>query len=167
MSHAALIGKQAPAISLPNYNGETFSLTPGETGSYGCTKEACEFRDAIAEKDTFKPGKVQIIGLSRDPVEKQQQFVEKEKLTYSVLSDMKGEATEAYGVGKGLLGLVATARVTIVIDKKGIVRDTLDATLNYAAHSKFVAKWLDKFEVEESAPVPPQVVEDLAQTQTE
>lgn len=72
-----------------------------DQGSYGCTKEACQFRDAIAgafiqlfkitqelkmwtEKDTFKPGKVQIIGLSRDSVEKQKQFVEKEKLTVSV-----------------------------------------------------------------------------------
>lgn len=34
-----------------------------------------------AEKDTFKPGKVQIIGISPDPVEKQKLFVEKEKLT--------------------------------------------------------------------------------------
>ena len=35
----------------------------------------------IKEKDTFKPGKVQIIGISPDPVEKQKAFVEKEKLT--------------------------------------------------------------------------------------
>ncbi|KAF5382684.1 hypothetical protein D9615_002985 [Tricholomella constricta] len=121
------------------------------TGSYGCTKEACQFRDAIAEKDTFKPGKVQIIGLSRDPVEKQKQFVEKEKLTYPVLSDVNGDAVKVYGVGKGMLGLVQNARVTVVIDKKGIVRDTLDATINYAAHSKFVARWLDKLEAEDAA----------------
>ena len=35
----------------------------------------------FTEKDTFKPGKVQIIGISPDPVEKQKLFVEKEKLT--------------------------------------------------------------------------------------
>ena len=34
-----------------------------------------------SEKDIFKPGKVQIIGISPDPVEKQKAFVEKEKLT--------------------------------------------------------------------------------------
>ena len=28
-------------------------------------------------------------------------------------------------------------------------RDVLDTTLNYAAHVKFVTKWLDKFEAEE------------------
>ncbi|KAG6900172.1 hypothetical protein C0993_001884 [Termitomyces sp. T159_Od127] len=128
MSHAALVGKRAPSISLPNYTEETFSLIPGESGiptvyldrlakavlvsdlyigSYGCTKEACQFRDAIAgklhayipsdmyksrsgvnilaEKIAFKPGKVQIIGISPDPVDKQKWFVEKEKLT--VISD--------------------------------------------------------------------------------
>lgn len=30
-------------------------------------------------------------------------------------------------------------------------RDVLDATMNYAAHSKFVAKWLDKLEAEDAA----------------
>ncbi|KAG5634569.1 hypothetical protein H0H81_001515 [Sphagnurus paluster] len=182
MSHTSLIGKQAPSLTLPNYTGEAFELKPEEagvptvlffypsSGSYGCTKEACQFRDAIAEKDTFKPGKVQIIGISCDSVEKQKQFVEKEKLTvrrlrspvmngspmcfddklqYPVLSDANGEAIKAYGIGKGILGLVPVARVTVVIDKKGIVRDTLDATMNYGAHSKFVAKWLEKLEAED------------------
>jgi hypothetical protein len=37
----------------------------------------------LTEKDTFKPGKVQIIGLSRDTVERQKLFAEKEKLTVS------------------------------------------------------------------------------------
>lgn len=54
-------------------------------GTYGCTKEACQFRDAIAEKDTFKAGSAQIIGISPDPVKKQKQFVDKEKLTVSAI----------------------------------------------------------------------------------
>ena len=32
MTYQALIGKQAPSLSLPNYTGETFTLTPGEKG---------------------------------------------------------------------------------------------------------------------------------------
>ena len=39
----------------------------------------------LLDKDTFKPGKVRIVGLSRDTVEKQKLFVEKEKLTVSRL----------------------------------------------------------------------------------
>ena len=113
MSYHSVIGKEAPAIILNNYDGESFTFTAGASGlptvlffypasgvymhyslrfsnkfysvlgTYGCTKEACQFRDAIAEKDTFKTGSVQIIGISPDPVEKQKQFVEKEKLTVS------------------------------------------------------------------------------------
>ncbi len=114
MSYHSIIGKEAPAITLDNYDGESFTFTAGASGlptvlffypasgvymryslrlvnksysvllgTYGCTKEACQFRDAIAEKDTFKKGSVDIIGISPDPVEKQKQFVEKEKLTVS------------------------------------------------------------------------------------
>jgi peroxiredoxin Q/BCP len=79
MPYQSLIGKTAPTIILPNYDGELYTFTPGEKGvpaalffypgsgiiefmnnklplliclflkgSYGCTKEACQFRDAIA-----------------------------------------------------------------------------------------------------------------------
>ncbi|KAF7288581.1 Peroxiredoxin Q [Mycena chlorophos] len=159
MAHRKLIGEQAPSVTLPNYDGETYTLefTPGvptaiffypKAGSYGCTKEACQFRDAIAEKNTFAAGKVQIVGISADPVEKQKAFVEKHKLTYPVLSDANGEARKAYGIGKGLFGLAETARVTVIVDGKGVIRDTTEGTLNYGAHSKFVTKWLDKLEAE-------------------
>lgn len=76
-----------------------------------------------------------------------------------------------------MYGLVAVARVTFIIDKKGVVRqvlnlntrlffafliifllfpfdrDGLDATMNYGAHSKFVEKWLDKLDTEDKAAV--------------
>ncbi|KAJ7044084.1 peroxiredoxin Q [Mycena alexandri] len=165
--HQSLIGKPAPSITLLNYDGESFTLNPAEkalpialffypkAGTYGCTKEACQFRDAIAEKDTFKAGKVEIIGISPDPVEKQKAFVEKNKLTYPVLSDTKGEAAKAYGVGKGMFGLADVARTTIIIDAKGNIRDTVEGTINYGAHSKFVTKWLDKLEAEQKAAAEP------------
>jgi len=165
MTHHTLIGKPAPSISLPNSDGEQFTLKPGEkgipialffypkSGSYGCTKEACQFRDAMAEKETFKSTKAQIVGISPDPVDKQALFVEKQKLTYPVLSDEKGDGRKTYGVGKGIFGL-SDARVTFIIDGKGIVRDALDATMNYGAHSKFVSSWLDKLEAEKAASEP-------------
>ncbi|KAK7682378.1 hypothetical protein QCA50_014583 [Cerrena zonata] len=155
-----LVGKEAPALSLPEANGETYTFEPGKSGvpialffypkagTYGCTKEACQFRDALTEKDVFKNSNVQVVGVSGDSVEKQKQFKEKQGLTYPILSDSKGEARKAYHVGKGLLGLT-DARTTFVIDSKGIVREVLDATLNFGAHSKFVNKWLTKLAAEE------------------
>ncbi|KAJ7069819.1 peroxiredoxin Q [Mycena amicta] len=168
MSHHRLVGKPAPVITLPNYDGESFTLTPGEgtpiviffypkSGSYGCTKEACQFRNAIAEKDTFKAA--QVVGISPDSVDKQKLFVEKNLLTYPVLSDAKGEATKAYGVGKGLFGLADVARVTFIIDSKGVVRDSIEGTINYGAHSKFVSKWLDKLEAEKEKAAEPTTTE--------
>lgn len=41
---------------------------------------------------------------------------------YPVLSDVKKEVFKVYGIGKGMLGLAAVARVTFIVDKKGIVR---------------------------------------------
>jgi len=156
MAPHALVGKQAPSFSIPDHTGELYTFKPGSngeptalffypsSGSYGCTKEACEFKDALSEKDVFKSTKIGVVGVSPDPVEKQKQFVEKHSLTYPVLSDTKGEARKAYGVSKGLLGLTESARVTFVIDSSGTVQDVLEATLNYGSHSKFVTKWLEK-----------------------
>ncbi|KAK0449178.1 peroxiredoxin Q [Armillaria borealis] len=137
MAHQALIGQPAPHLTLPNYTGEPYSLKPGEndvttaiffyprSGTWGCTKQACQFRDAIAERPEFQSDKVQVIGISPDPV------------------DEKGEARRAYHVGRGLWGL-ADLRVTFVIDSKGIIRDALDTTsINYASHCKFVSRVLE------------------------
>ncbi|KAF8631814.1 hypothetical protein AX17_005029 [Amanita inopinata Kibby_2008] len=156
-----LIGTKAPPFSLPNHTGETFNVRPGETElpiallfypesfSYGCTKQACQFRDAIKEKDEFKHDKITIIGISPDPVEKQGQFVREQNLNFPILSDNEREVANKYGVGTGMLGLVKYSRTTYIIDKKGTIRGKLDATMNYGAHAKFVAEWLNKLENEE------------------
>jgi peroxiredoxin Q/BCP len=88
---------------------------------------------------------------------------------FPVLSDSEGAARKAYHVGKSLFGLFP-ARVTFLIDSDGIIqyvfngilwlfavrdsfltvsRDVLEATFNYGAHSKFVAKWLSTMQTEE------------------
>lgn len=82
--------------------------------TYGCTKEACSFRDALATKPLYSGSSgtssgVTIIGISQDSVEKQKAFVDQHKLTYPVLCDTEGEATKAYGVSRGLLGLTPGA----------------------------------------------------------
>ncbi|KAH8114361.1 thioredoxin-like protein [Phellopilus nigrolimitatus] len=158
MTKHPLIGKKAPEISLPNFDGSTYTFTPGasggptalffypQSGTYGCTKEACQFRDALSEEEIFKTTNVSVIGVSPDPVEKQKKFVEKQGLTYPILSDEKGEARKAYHVSKGLMGLTSSSRVTFVIDAEGSVKDVLDTTINYAAHHKFVQNWLTSLE---------------------
>lgn len=161
MAPHPLINKPAPEFSIPDANGHMFKFPPEEqgvrvkkpialffypeAGMFGCTREACQFRDALVEKEIFKQTDVQVIGISPDPVPKQKQFAESQNLTYPVLSDEKHVAYQAFHVGKGLLGF-ADARTTFVIDKEGIIRDSLSATMNYNAHVKFVIKALGKLE---------------------
>jgi len=153
-----LIGSPAPSFTLPDSNGENFTLTPGngkpialffypKSGSYGCNKEACQFRDAVAEKPTFDPTKAQVVGISSDAVATQKAFVERYKLNYPVLSDVNGEARKAYQVGKALWGF-SEARITFVIDGNGIVRDQVEGNFDFSAHSKFAVDWLERLEAE-------------------
>ncbi|KAG2153010.1 thioredoxin-like protein [Suillus bovinus] len=165
MAPHPLINEPAPEFSIPDANGHMFKFPPEEqgvrvkkpialffypeAGTYGCTREACQFRDALVEKEIFKRTDVQVIGISPDPVPKQKRFVESQNLTYPVLSDEKHVAYQAFHVGKGLLGF-SDARTTFVIDNKGIIRDSLSATINYNAHVKFVIKALEALESQSS-----------------
>jgi len=160
-----LIGKPAPVLSLPTSNGDIFTLTPGKgksivlffypkSGSWGCTREVCQFRDAVAEKPTFNADHTQVVGISPDSVANQKAFVERHQVNYPILSDEQGEARNIYGIGKALWGIAAVARTTFIIDSNGIIRDVLDTTLNYNAHSKWVSKWLDQLEAEAKATHP-------------
>jgi len=156
MSRHRLIGQKAPEFTLRNADNEEFNFNPvsddkrptalffyPQSGTYGCTKEACQFNSALKEEPVFKSRNVRVIGISPDSVTKQKKFVDKNQLTYTILSDEKGEARQKYYVPRGLMGLTASSRVTFVIDSEGIINDVLDATLNFAAHYKFVQYWLD------------------------
>jgi len=151
-----LVGQKAPEISLPNHDGTTYTFTPGasgrptavffypESGTSGCTAEACTFRDALSE-EAFKSTQVEIIGISPDGVEKQAKFVKDNKLNFPVLSDEKGDVRKAYGVGKGLFGLTRAGRITYVIDADGTVKDFFESTIKFKAHHKFVQDWLKSY----------------------
>ncbi|KAG2145874.1 thioredoxin-like protein [Suillus clintonianus] len=156
MAPHPLINKPAPEFSIPDANGHMFKFPPEvqglqvkkpialffypESGSLSCTREACQFRDALTGR---KMTDVQVIGISHDSVPKQKQFVESQNLTYPVLSDEKHVAYKAFHVGKSFLGLT-DARTTFVIDNDGIIRDSLSDTMSSNAHIKFAIRALGK-----------------------
>lgn len=74
-------------------------------GTYGCTREACSFRDALSSSDVFKSTECDVVGISKDPPAQQKAFVDQNGLPYPVLSDAEGKAREAYEVGRGLFNL--------------------------------------------------------------
>ena len=85
------IGKSAPSFSLPDQNGNIVTLESlkGKTVvlyfypkamTPGCTVQACSLRDSQSELNKLG---VVVLGVSPDPVNKLQKFIEKEILTES------------------------------------------------------------------------------------
>ncbi len=93
----------------------------------GCTKEACNFRDAYED---FQDLGAEVIGISGDSEKSHQRFSKKHQLPYTLLSDSSGKVRKKFGVKKSLLGLIP-GRETFVIDRNGMLQmrfNNLDAT---------------------------------------
>ena len=135
------IGDRMPEFSALNEKGEQvhskeLSSTPcviffyPKDDTYLCTKEACSFRDA--NEDFLKAG-IQVIGISADSVEEHAQFAKKHKLKYSLLSDTENTIRTAFGVPKGLLGLLP-GRVTYCFDAQGKVLSIINSSFSAEKH---------------------------------
>lgn len=128
------VGDKAPDFSLLDENENTVTLSKlrgkkvvlyfyPKDNTPGCTKEACDFRDAHAE---LKKQGVEVFGISKDSAKAHTKFIEKYSLPFSLLIDNNADVCEAYGVinkksmfGKTFLGI---QRSTFLIDEKGIIR---------------------------------------------
>jgi peroxiredoxin Q/BCP len=127
------IGKKAPDFTMPTDGGGTVSLAklkgrpvvlyfyPKDNTS-GCTKEACDFRDAMAG---FARLKATVIGVSKDSPKSHDGFKAKQKLNFTLASDEDGKVCAAYGawVEKSMYGrkYMGIDRSTFLIDAKGVV----------------------------------------------
>ncbi len=130
----AFVGKKAPAFRLTSGKGEVISSASLAGSPYviyfypkdntpGCTREACDFRDA--QKDFTKLG-VRVFGVSPDSTASHQKFATSHGLNFDLLSDPDHELAEKYGVwalkknyGREYYGIV---RSTFIVDDKGKVR---------------------------------------------
>ena len=83
----------------------------------GCTAQACSLRDGFS---ALQAAGAVILGVSADTTESHKAFAEKFHLPFSLLADPDRRIIEAYGVKMPLLGMAR--RVTILIDRQGIVR---------------------------------------------
>ncbi|ASK61044.1 thioredoxin-dependent thiol peroxidase [Virgibacillus phasianinus] len=127
-------GKAAPNFTLENQEGENVSLSSFK-GKHvviyfypkdmtpGCTTEACDFRD---QHESFQDLDAVIIGVSPDPVDRHQKFIDKHELPFLLLADVDHKVAEEYGVwklkknfGKEYYGI---ERSTFIIDKEGILQ---------------------------------------------
>ncbi|NHN55740.1 thioredoxin-dependent thiol peroxidase [Calidifontibacter sp. DB0510] len=136
-----LTAADGSAVSLADYRGKHLviffypaAMTPG------CTKEACDFRDSLS---TLQGAGYEVVGISPDAPAKLAKFVEKESLTYPLLSDEDKATLTAYGAygekklyGKTVTGVI---RSTIVVDPEGkveLAKYNIKATGHVASLSK-------------------------------
>ncbi|MGO0574988.1 thioredoxin-dependent thiol peroxidase [Ornithinimicrobium panacihumi] len=126
-------GQSAPAWTLPDAEGREVSLSDfagrklviyvyPAAMTPGCTTQACDFRDNEA---VFAKHGYAVVGVSPDSPAKLAKFVEKESLTFPLLSDESKEMLEAYGAygekknyGKTVVGVI---RSTFVVDEEGTI----------------------------------------------
>ena len=129
-------GDRAPEFALPDQNGRTVTLgdlcASTDKGvivyfypkacTPGCTKEACDFRDSLAE---LKAAGYTVVGISPDPASAQAKFSNRHDLPFPLLSDTDHAVMEAWGVwgekknyGKVYTGVI---RSTVVVAPDGTV----------------------------------------------
>lgn len=101
------------------------ALTPG------CTAEACHFRDLAAE---FAAVGARPVGVSGDPVERQQEFAGRHTLGMPLLSDADGAIRERFGVKRGF-SLAPTKRATFVIAEDRTVLEVVRSELRMNTHA--------------------------------
>jgi len=128
------IGQPAPDFTLPDQDGHevTLSAQKGKPvvlyfyprdDTPGCTREACNFRDARAE---YEKAGARVIGVSPDNPASHKKFAAKYELPFTLVADTERTVCQAYGVWKekNLYGKksMGVERTTFLIDRDGIVR---------------------------------------------
>lgn len=111
-------------ISLSDYKGKKLVLYfyPKDS-TPGCTTEGQDFRDA---KGRFTRQNTIVVGVSRDSVKSHENFCQKQKFNFDLLSDHDETLCTQFDVikmknmyGKKVRGI---ERSTFLIDEKGILR---------------------------------------------
>jgi peroxiredoxin Q/BCP len=128
------VDTKAPEFCLPNQDDVEICLRDlkgkwivlyfyPKDSTPGCTTEACEFTEAVGD---FSELDAIIIGVSADSTKRHRNFIEKQNLGITLLSDESTSMMQEYGVwqlkknyGKEYMGI---ARSTFIINPEGIVK---------------------------------------------
>src|SRR5690242_2171327 len=144
------VGEKAPLIEGKDQDGKMFKLGD-EIGKKvvllyfypkddtpGCTKEACGFRDRIAD---LKKDNVEVIGVSFDSPESHQRFISKFNLNFPLLADTDGKIADAYGVKMPTRPMARRVSFLIGLDGKIVhVTDTMNADTHLTEMKSAVEK---------------------------
>lgn len=86
--------------------------------TWGCTKEATQFREAY---EHFRRRDTEVVGVSRDSVESHRRFKEKYLIPFRLLADVESRLCDAFGVivDENVYGKNAIQRSTFLFDPAG------------------------------------------------
>ncbi|HVV09931.1 thioredoxin-dependent thiol peroxidase [Amycolatopsis sp.] len=137
MSERLSPGDTAPEFTLSDSEGNKVSLSDFRgrhvvvyfypaAGTPGCTKQACDFRDNLAQ---LNDAGYQVLGVSPGKPEKLAKFAAAEELTFPLLSDPDKTVLAEWGAfgekknyGRIVQGVI---RSTFVIDPEGKIEKAL------------------------------------------
>lgn len=146
------VGDPVPDFTLLDQDGRPFTLSEAlktqavvpyfypKDETYGCTKEACHFRDSYED---FVDAGAMVVGVSADSVESHQLFIANRRLPFTLLSDPGKRVHALYGGGTGILKFLQR-RLTFVIDQEGIIRNRFDSLVDFGGHVTESLKALSK-----------------------
>ncbi|MFP4547940.1 MAG: peroxiredoxin [Fidelibacterota bacterium] len=100
------VGEKVPSFKLSADDGEMWHSDSLESDylvvyfypaamTFGCTKQACSYRDNMSE---FEDLNAEVVGISGDEVEALQVFKEAHDLNFTLLSDSNGKVAKLFGV---------------------------------------------------------------------
>jgi len=128
-------GDKAPLIESKNQDGKTWKLANvlgkkivllyfyPKDDTPGCTREACGFRDRMAD---LKKENVEVVGVSFDSAASHQKFIAKHNLNFVLLADTDGKIADAYGVR--MTGRDMARRVSFLIGLDGKIVHVTDTS---------------------------------------
>jgi thioredoxin-dependent peroxiredoxin len=142
-------GDPAPFFTAQDQDGKTVKLKSligkqivllyfyPKDNTPGCTKEACGFRDRMAE---LKKDNVEVIGVSFDSAESHQQFIAQNKLNFRLMSDPDGKIADAYGVQVAGRKMARRVSFLIGLDSKIVhVTDSGNPDLHFSEMKAAIA----------------------------
>ncbi len=129
-------GTKAPDFCLENQDDKKVSLKDNigkwvvlyfypKDNTSGCTKEACDFTESFKD---YKKLNATILGVSPDSTESHRNFIKKQSLSITLLSDPDKKVHKAYGAwgmkknyGKEYEGVI---RSTFIISPEGKIAES-------------------------------------------
>ena len=134
-------GQKAPLFKLDSTGGE-FNLE-NQKGkytvlyfypkdfTYGCTKEACAFRD---EFENFRDLNIDVFGINKDSIATHNRFKKEHRLPFELLSDINLDIAKKYNAVVPFIGLVK--RITYLIDPDLKIAGVFESMTKFDKHVK-------------------------------